>query len=40
MSLNANEEMFAGNADADASYSDAEMMLLNLNTGYADIDAD
>ena len=24
MSLNANEEMLAGNADADASYSDAE----------------
>ena len=42
MSLNANEEMLAGYADPDASYPDAapDAILLNLNTGYADTDAD
>ena len=40
MSLNANEEMLAGNADPDASYPDADPRLLNLNAGYADADTD
>ena len=35
MSRHANEEMLAGNADPDASYSDADSMLLNLNTNNA-----
>ena len=38
--MNANEEMLAGYADPDASYPDAVLMLQNLNTGYADTDAD
>ena len=38
MYMNANEEMLAGNADADASYLDAYPTY--LNTGYADTDAD
>ena len=40
MSLNANEEMLAGNADADASYPDVDPRLLNINAGYADADTD
>ena len=38
--MNDNEEMLTGYADSDANYPDAELMLLNLNTGYADADAD
>ena len=38
--MNANEEMLAGYADPDASYPDADPVLLNLNAGYADTDAD
>ena len=32
--------MLAGYADPDASYPDADPDALNLNTGYADTDAD
>ena len=38
--MNADEEMLAGYADPDASCPGADLMLLNLNTGYADTDAD
>ena len=40
--MNANEDMLAGNADADACFPDADpdMMLLNFDTGYADANTD
>ena len=38
MSLNANEEMLAVNADADARYPDADSDATYLNKGYADTD--
>ena len=38
--MNANEEMLAGNADPYANYPNADPGVLNLNTCYADIDAD
>ena len=38
--MNANDEMLSGNANADASYLDSILMLVNLNAGYADSDAD
>ena len=40
--MNANEEMLAGYADPHASYPILMLilMLFNLNTGYADTDAD
>ena len=41
MSLNANEEMLADNADATASHPDADPdATYNLNTVYADTEAD
>ena len=42
MSVNAYEKIFAGYADPDAGYpnADPDSMLLNLNTSNADTDAD
>ena len=39
MSVNAAKEMLAGYADPDAGYPNAGQMLLNLNTGKSDTDA-
>ena len=38
--MNAYEEMLAGYADLDAGYPDDDPDALNLNTSYADTDAD
>ena len=38
--MNANKEMLAGNADADASSSDSDATYCNLNSDYADNDSD
>ena len=37
--MHANEEMLSGNAYVDASYPDADPDVINLNSDYADTDA-